>query len=230
MIHALTAEELAALRQLDTCAIANAIESFDVRLRNEGFIVNTVHCLFPRLSPLLGYAATLKIRCSSPPPRGHAYPDHNTWWDHILAMPAPRVVVIQDADPLPGTGSFLGEVHAHVLLALGCVGVVTNGSVRDVPAVESTGLQLFAGGLTVSHAYSHIVEVGGPVTIGGLRIQPGELLHGDQHGLVLIPKEIAAQIPAAAARLSAHEQNIIADCHAGDFSVEKLRAIIQSTP
>ncbi len=226
----LTAETLAALRQLDTCTIANAIESFEVRLRNEGFMGGAVRCLSPRLGPLLGYAATLKIRCSTPPPRGHAYPDRNTWWDHILALPAPRVVVIQDVDPQPGTGAFLGEVHAHVLLALGCVGAITNGSVRDVPAVEAAGLQLFAGGLAVSHAYSHIVEVGGPVTLDGLTIHPGDLLHGDRHGVVSIPKEIAAHLPSAAARLSAHEQKIIADCHAGDISLEKLRTILQATP
>ena len=230
MTDTLTAEQLAALRELDTCAVANAIESFDVRLRNEGFNVNVVHCQFPRLSPLLGYAATLKIRCSSPPPQGHAYPDQNIWWDHILAIPAPRVVVIQDVDPQPGTGSFLGEVHAQILLALGCEGVITNGAVRDLPAVEAVGLQLFAGSLAVSHAYSHIVEVGGPVQIGGLFIQPGDLLHGDQHGIVSVPHKIAGQIPAAAARLSAHEQKIIAACHGGDFSQETLRAIIRSTP
>ncbi|MBI3877365.1 MAG: RraA family protein, partial [Verrucomicrobia bacterium] len=128
----LTPELLEALRRTDTCTVSNAIESFDVRLRNEGFTNGSIRCLFPERRPMVGHAVTVKIRCSSPPPQGHGYFDRTDWWDYLLTIAAPRVLVVQDVDLQPGTGSFLGEVHANILLALGCVGVVTNGAVRDV--------------------------------------------------------------------------------------------------
>ncbi len=227
MSDVLTWEQLEAIRQWDTCTVANAIETFQVRLRNEGFVAGDLRCLFEQHPPLTGYAVTARIRCSGPPPVGHSYFDRTDWWNYILTVPPPRVVVLQDMDPDPGLGSFLGEVHAHILQALGCVGAVTNGAVRDVGALEPTGFQLFAGRLAVSHAYAHLVEFGGPVEIGGLTVHPGDLLHGDRHGIVSIPPQIAARVPAAAAALREKEQRVIALCHSADFSVEKLRAAVK---
>ena len=127
----------------------------------------------------------------------------------------------------PGLGSLLGAVHINILHALGCVGAITNGAVRDVPAAEEVGFQLFAGSLSVSHAYVHIVEIGTPVEIGGLKIQSGDLLHGDQNGIQSIPEEIATQIPPVAARIAAEEQALIKLCQSPGFSIEKLRAAIK---
>jgi len=93
---------------------------------------------------------------------GYIY-DRTDWWKEILAVPAPRIVVIQDVDANPGLGAFVGEVHAHILQALGCVGVVTNGAVRDLNAIEGSGFQVFAGNVSVSHAYAHVFDFGGPV-------------------------------------------------------------------
>jgi 4-hydroxy-4-methyl-2-oxoglutarate aldolase len=227
MSPSLTSEQLEAIRRLDTCTAANAIETFEVRLRNEGFSNRSVRCIFPRFTPMIGYAATVKVRCSGPPPEGHSYLDRTDWWNYILTIPAPRVVVIQDVDKNPGTGAFLGEVHAHILLALECVGAVTNGAVRDLPAVESTGFQFFAGGVSVSHSYVHMVEIGGSVEIGGLKILPGDLLHGDCHGVLSIPKEIAAKIPGVAARIIERERKLIALCRSSDFSLQKLRQAVK---
>lgn len=220
----LTAEQLVALARLDTCTVANAIETFDLRLRNEGFANRGVRRQTASPAPLVGYAATVRVRCSNPPMRGHSFPDRTDWWSALLRIPAPRVVVIQDLDEVPGTGSFLGEVHANILKALDCVGGITNGAVRDVPAVERTGFQLFAGNLAVSHAYAHIVDFGGPVEVGGLVVKPGDLLHADMHGVLSVPLEIAAQVPAVAARMLEHERQVIELCRARDFSLEKLRA------
>jgi 4-hydroxy-4-methyl-2-oxoglutarate aldolase len=222
----LTATDLETLRCLDACTLANAIETFHDRLRNEGFMDHTVRCLFPRLQPMLGYAATIKIRGSAPPTTNGMYPDRTDWWDYILSLPAPRVVVVQDAATRPGLGSLVGAVHMSILQALHCVGVVTNGSVRDIPAAESAGFHFFAGSVSVSHAYVHIVEIGRPVEIGGLRIRPGELLHGDLHGVQSIPLDIAARIPPVAAQISAKNQALIALCRSPEFSLEKLRAAI----
>ena len=223
MRNILTPEQLDALRRLSTCTMANTIESFDVRLRNTGFTNASVRCVFPELPPMVGYAATARIRCSLPPMEGHAYVDRTDWWNYLLTIPAPRVVVLEDADRSPGLGSFVGEVHANILLALGCVGVVTNGAVRDLHAVEPTRFQMFAGNVAVSHAYAHIFEFGGVVELGGLKILPGDILHGDRHGVLTIPPEIAGAVPGAAQKLIEREQRIVAFCRSPEFSLDRLR-------
>jgi 4-hydroxy-4-methyl-2-oxoglutarate aldolase len=222
----LTPEQLEALRRLDACTVANAIETFHERLRNEGFIDPAIHCLFPRLQPMLGYAATVKIRGSAPPTADGLYPDRTDWWDYILSVPAPRVVVVEDVATRRGLGALIGAVHMNILRALDCVGVITNGSVRSLPAAEGAGFHLFAGSVSVSHAYVHIIEIGTRVEIGGLKIQSGDLLHGDLHGVQSIPLEIAPRIPAVAARIAARKQELIALCQSPDFSLVKLRAAI----
>ena len=205
----LTPEQLETLRRLDACTLANAIETFQRRLRNEGFVDHSVRCMFPELPPILGYAATIKVSGSSPAFAGPDYAASTDWWDYIQSLPAPRIAVVQDASERPGVGSLIGAVHAHILRALDCVGVVTNGVVRNMPTAEKIGLQLFAGGVSVSHAYVHIIEFGKPVQIGGLKIRSGDLLHGDMHGVQSIPLEIAAQIPLAAAKIIAEDQELI---------------------
>jgi regulator of RNase E activity RraA len=227
MPPALPPEQLEALKNVDTCTVANAIEQLDVRLRNEGFANATIRSVFACPKPVVGYAVTVRIRCSNPPMEGHVYVDRTDWWNYLLTVPAPRVVVIQDMDQNPGTGTFLGEVHATILRTLGCVAAVTNGAVRDVSAMEKTGLQVFAGNVAVSHAYAHIVDFGKPVEIGRLKIEPGDLLHADFHGVLSVPRETAAQVPAIAVRLLAHERHVIELCHSSDFSLEKLRAIVK---
>jgi len=222
----LTPGQLEALRRLDACTLANAIETFHERLRNEGFVDHTVRCLFPNFQPMVGYAATIKIRGSAPPTTRSPYRDRTDWWDYILSLPAPRVVVVQDVATRPGLGSLVGAVHMNILRALHCVSVVTNGSVRDIPAAESAGFHFFAGSVSVSHAYVHIVEIGGPVEIGGLKIKSGDLLHGDMHGVQSVPLEIAAEVPPVAAQITAKEQALIALCRSPKFTLEKLRAAV----
>jgi len=222
----LAPEQLESLRRLDACTLANAIETFHERLRNEGFMDHTIRCLFPGLQPMLGYAATVKIRGSAPPTTDGAYPDRTDWWDHIASQPAPRIVVIQDVATCPGLGALVGEVHMNILRALNCVGVVTNGSVRSIPAAERAGFHLFSGSVSVSHAYVHIIEIGTPVQIGGLKIRSGDLLHGDLHGVQSIPLDIAAQVPPIAARISARKRELVALCQSPEFSLERLRAAI----
>lgn len=178
---------------------------------------------------MLGFAATIKIRGSAPPIANDPYPDRTDWWDYIVSLPSPRVVVVQDVATRPGLGSLVGGVHMHILKALQCVGLVTNGSVRDIPAAESAAFNLFTGSISLSHAYVHIVEIGKSVEIGGLKIQSGDLLHGDLHGVQSIPLDIAAQIPSVAERIKAEEGRLIALCRSPEFSIEKLRAAVAAT-
>lgn len=223
----LTEEELSALRQFDTCMIANAIETFHVRLRNTGFTNGKVRCMFPDAPPLVGYAVTARLRSGEPPIAGSSFRDRGDLWSHILSSPAPRILVLEDIDDKPGRGAFVGDMHAAILNSLGCVGYVTNGAVRELPSVRRMGMQLFAGSVAVSHAYAHIFDIGVPVTIDGLEIHTATLLHGDQHGIVSVPSEIAAEIPNVAAQLRSFEQEVIKFCRSKDFSVAKLNDVMK---
>lgn len=216
-------EVVRALQTLSSPSVANAIETFDVRPRSTGYMTSEIRCALPDLGVMVGYAATAKIRTTLKPEPGAAI-DRRVMWDHILSLPEPRVVVIQDLDERP-LGSFWGEVNANIHRALGCVGTVTNGGVRDLDEVEALGFHLFASHIHVSHAYVHVVEVGTPVEFGGLAVQPGDLLHGDKHGIINIPLDIADRVYQAAKDVDDRERKIIDLCKSPDFSVDKLWAL-----
>jgi 4-hydroxy-4-methyl-2-oxoglutarate aldolase len=223
---AIRVDELDALRRLDTCTVSNAIETFQVRLRNAGFAAARVGCIFEDFPPMVGYAATARLRTGEPPIAGF-YHDRADWWKSILQIPAPRIAILEDLDERPGVGAFLDGVHAAILRALGCVGYVTNGAVRELPRVRDLGLQLFAGNVAVSHAYAHVFDFGSTVKVGGLEVRPGDLLHGDRHGLLSVPNQIAAEIPAVAARLQQAKQRVIDFCSSQEFSPDKLPQVLK---
>ena len=187
-----------AIRQFDTCTIANAIERFGVRLRNEGFTRPGLRCVTGDLPRLLGYAATCRVRSADPPMSGNAYVDRTDWWETIGLLPVPRIAVFQDLDAAASGASTIGQVHAAILKALHCEGVITNGAARDVPGVSRMQFPMFASAVSVSHSYMHIVDFGAPVEIFGLPIRSGDLLYADVHGVVSIPIEIATRVPEAA--------------------------------
>ncbi len=220
MVQPLDPAVLKSLHMLSTPTVANAIETFDVRPRNVGFMSPEIACILPDLGRMVGYACTAKIRAARRPEPGEAVP-RRAMWEHILSIPEPRVVVIQDLDDEP-IGSFWGEVNANIHRALGCVGTVTNGGVRDLEEVGDLGFHLFASRVLVSHAYVHVVEVGTPVEVGGLTVRPGDLLHGDQHGVIEIPREIAPELFAAAKRVEERERRIIELCQSAEFSLDRL--------
>ncbi len=220
--------QLDAYRSLSTCVVASAIETFRVRLPNTGFSDSSVRCIFPDSAPIVGYAATARIRSSNPPMEGGGYYDRTDWWNDLLTVPEPRVVVIEDADQPAGLGAFVGEVHANILRALGCAGVVTNGAVRDLAEVQHSGFQMFAGNVSVSHAYAHVFEFGGRVTVGKMEVHPGNLIHGDRHGVQTIPTAIAAEVPHAAQKIIANRAKLTEFCRSKRFSLEQLRAEVKS--
>ncbi len=224
----LSQEQLDALRRLDTCAIDDAIQTFDVRARNTGFASSAIRCMFEDFPPMVGYAATARLRTGDRPVAARSFEDRTEWWTSILQVPRPRVVVLEDIDDPPGLGAFLGDTHAAMLQALGCVGYVTNGGVRELPAVREMGFHLFAGNAAVSHAYARIIDFGSAVMLGGMEVRPGDLLHGDRHGVLSIPKQVAAQIPRVAVELAERHRRVIAVCRAPNFSVERLRETIKN--
>jgi len=226
---ALTHVEIERLRRLSTCIVASTIETFRVRLPNTGFADSRVRCMFEDRHPVVGFAATARIRSATPPMEGHGYYyDRTDWWDYILRIPAPRIVVLEDVDVRPGLGAFVGEVNANILLALGCVALVTNGAVRDFGAVARTELQMFAGNVAVSHAYAHVFDFSSRIEVGGLPVNSGDLLHGDRHGVQNIPSEIAGGIPARADEILRQRQELVGLCRSEDFSVEKLREAVRA--
>ena len=214
--------DLEKIRALDTCTVSNAIERLNVRLRNEGFISGSVRCRFPNMAPMVGYAVTGRIKSSSPPMSGRCYYDRMDFWNYMTTIPAPRVLVLQDVDHAPGFGAFVGEIHATICQALQCVGYVSNGSVRDLPAVKALGFHLFSGSVAVSHAYAHLVDFGEPVELGGLKITPGDLVQGDRHGVQIIPTDYIAEIAEEAARLQCQERELIDFCRSRRFSLSGL--------
>jgi 4-hydroxy-4-methyl-2-oxoglutarate aldolase len=223
----LSPEELDRLGRFDACTLSNAIERLNLRPRNEGFIHGAVTCRFPQLPPVIGYAVTARMRSSATPITGHCYYEHTEWWRYVAGLAGPRIVVIQDADHSPGVGALFGEAYARISRALGCVACVTNGAVRDVPGIEALKFQLFAAGVSVSHAYAHVVDFGEPVEIGGLRISPGDLLHGDLHGVHQIPVQAARELPALAEQVLRDDRELFELTERKDFSVDILSALLK---
>jgi regulator of RNase E activity RraA len=123
----------------------------------------------------------------------------------------------------------VGEVHAYIQKALGCIGAVTNGAVRDLEALEAAGYQVFAGNVSVSHAFVHMVDFGGRVEVGGLRVDPGDLILGDRHGVLTVPKQVAPEIPTRAESIARRERRVIEYCKSEGFSLEALRKVIRET-
>lgn len=159
--HAISHEDFEALRQFDTCTMANAIERLAIRLRNEGFTKPGLQCVTGGCPRILGYAATFKVRTADPPVTGEYFLEGSDWWTAISQLPVPRIAVIQDLDNHSSSGSSVGEVHAAILKAFHCLGIVTNGLVRDVPGVATMRFPMFAASAAVSHSYMHLVEYGG---------------------------------------------------------------------
>ncbi len=215
-------------RELSTCVVASAIETFRVRLPNTGFSDSSIACIFPDLAPMVGYAATARIRSAKPPMEGWSYYEQSDWWKSIGTVPSPRVVVISDVDTPPGLGAFVGEVHANILVALGCVGLVTDGGVRDLERVHAAGFQMFAGNVSVSHAYAHVFDFGGTVKIGGLEVHPGDLIQADRHGVQTVPLAIADKVPAVAEEILKKREQLVELCHSSRFSVEMLREALKT--
>ena len=147
-----------------------------------------------------------------------------------MSVPAPRIVVVEDLDDPGGVGSFWGEVNANVFRALGCVGVVTNGGVRDLQEMEALGFQAFSSTICVSHAYVRVVEVAQAVIVGGLEVRPGDLLHGDRHGIVNVPVSIVSDLPAAVRAIELDERETIGFCQSPGFSFDGLVARERARP
>jgi 4-hydroxy-4-methyl-2-oxoglutarate aldolase len=221
---ALSLDELEALRRFNSPTIANAIEKFNVRLRREGVSDSRIQCLFPEFGVLLGYACTATILSGKPAPAKRRV-SRTDYWDYTKQFPGPKITVIQDLSEIPG-GAYWGEVNASIHLALGSRGVVTNGSARDLDEVRATGFHLFSSGVSVSHGFAHLEDFQLPVTVFGMTVRPGDLVHADQHGAVVIPHEIAAKVAGTAREIERAERKMLNLCRSRSFSIARLDKLI----
>ncbi|MFY9840413.1 MAG: RraA family protein [Xanthobacteraceae bacterium] len=215
--------QFAFLRSIDTPTVCNLIEIVAPERRGAGYTVNHLHCPFPELPPMVGFAKTVTIRARDKVSGPSYMQKRMDYLDYVAAAPRPSVVVIEDKDDPPGYGAFWGEVQTNVHTALGCLGTITNGSVRDIPAVAE-GFQMLAGSLSPSHAYVHVVEFGIPVTIHGMAVKSGDLVHADRHGAVVVPVDTIDAMQAALDGLAKQETRIIAAARAPGATVESIKA------
>jgi regulator of RNase E activity RraA len=225
MPHLPEAADLDGLKEFDTPTICNALELVVPARRATRFTRRPLVAAFPQLKPVVAFARTALIRSREPHPRSReeATRVRLAYYEHIAAQPLPSIAVIQDIDaPDQGFGAFWGEVQSNVHKGLGCAGVVTDGSVRDLDAMASDFLVL-AGSIMPSHAHVHLVDFGGTVSVAGMVVSPNDVIHADRHGAVVIPAEAIRELPAAVALLARREKVIIEAAKAPGFSVARLR-------
>jgi regulator of RNase E activity RraA len=217
------------LRSIDTPTVCNLIEIAAPERRGAGYTVRHLHCPFPDLPPMVGFAKTVTMRARDPVPLGQAgyMQKRLDYLDYVAAAPQPSIAVIQDLDDIVGYGAFWGEVQSNVHQALGCLGTVTNGSIRDVPMIPP-GFQMLAGSIAPSHAYVHVVDYGINVNIHGMAVRSGDLIHADRHGAVVVPIDKIDAMQAAAEALSAREAKIIAAARTPGATVEQIKAAMKA--
>ncbi len=221
----LTPQLIADLQTIDTPTVCNALEILVPERRGYGYTTRPLVCTRPELPPMVGIARTAAIRAAHPSHlQGQAARDMNDgYYAYVDEGPKPSIMVIQDLDDHQrGYGSWWGEVNSNVHKGLGALGVITDGSVRDLPDI-APGFQMMADRVGPSHAFVHVVGYGQPVTVAGMRVTSGELIHADQHGAVVIPWEVADKVLDAAKQIAAGEAVIIKAAQQPGFNIDKLR-------
>jgi regulator of RNase E activity RraA len=207
--------------------VCNALEIVAPGRRGGGYTVEPFFCPRPQLEPMVGYARTGTIRAMQPSVRS-GEDDTATrldYYDHIASGPHPTITVIEDLDAIPGYGAWWGEVNTNIHKGLGSLGVITNGSIRDLDDAAS-GFQMLAGMANPSHAWVRVVSYGQPVTVHGMTVEPGDLIHADQHGAVVIPTGVVDEVVAAAAKIASQERVVIEASQQPGFSAAKLRELL----
>jgi regulator of RNase E activity RraA len=220
--------DLDALTVFDTPTICNALERLAPETQARGYTTRPFVCGFPDMKPIIGYARTATIRSAQPShlPVATQRQLQDDYYHSIDAGPKPSLVVIQDLDENAGTGAFWGEVQSAIHVGLGARGLLTNGSVRDLDQ-WAPGFQFLAGRISVSHAFAKPAGIGGEVEVFGLRVRPGDLIHADRHGAVIVPSEYVRAVPAAAREVAAREARILAVARGPDCTAEKLIGVFR---
>ncbi len=219
MPQGLSDQQLDELRKYDTPTICNVIEVFDVQAWNVGYMNQTISARFPEMPPMVGYASTATWRADAPPLDGREYGSLDGQVEAFTEIPGPPVVVFQDLDE-PTVAASFGEVMCTTYKTFGAVGLVTSGAARDLNQVRKIDFPTFSNGVNPSHGYGHIVDVHVPVSIGGITVLPGDLIHGDCNGVTTIPNAIASELIDIVGEFVAAEQIVLDHLNSGAPSVE----------
>jgi regulator of RNase E activity RraA len=206
--------DLARLTQFDTPTVCNTIELFEIRPRNQGYMDARIRACFPEMPPIAGYAATATMRCDAPRRSGDVYSSLDEQVSRFAELAGRPIVVYQDLDD-PCVAATFGEIMCSTYKAFGAAGLITSGAARDLDQVRRIGFPAFSNGAICSHGYSHIVDLHRPVRVGGITVQPGDLLHADANGVTTIPLEIAREIADAASEFVAAEAIVLDYLKAG---------------
>ena len=208
MSSTLSLDRLQQLAAYDTPTVCNVIELWDIRPRNAGYMNGSIRACFPEFPPMVGFAVTSTFRSMASPRSGDVYASLQKQVEAFAEAPGPPVVVYQDLDE-PTTSATFGEVMCSAFQGFGAQGLITSGAGRDLDQVRALGFPAFTNGTICAHGYCHTPQINVPVTVGGIWIEPGDLLHGDLNGVTTIPIEIASEVPDACRELMAAEKVVI---------------------
>src|SRR3954471_18650873 len=196
VVPAIMIADLSLLRKYDTPTICNVVELYDLYPRTAGYMDGRILPCFPKMPPMVGYASTATFRSASPPRAGNVYTGLDQQVASFAELPGPAVVVFQDVDNPPAAATF-GEVMCTTYKAFGAAGLITSGAGRDLEQVALIDFPCFTSGTICAHGYCHIPALNVPVSVGGVTVHPGDLLHGDLNGVTTIPHAIASEVAAA---------------------------------
>jgi len=209
IVEPVPTQYLELLHKYDSPTVANMVELFNLQPRTVGYADHRTRAIFPDFGPIVGYATTATYRTAEPPDPAKSYPVIADWVARYDSdLPRPRILVTQDLDETPRAALF-GDVMCTTHQAFGCIGLVTSGCIRDLDQIHDKGFPCYAAGVNPSHGYCHLVDFHAPVTVGGLDIAPGDLLHADRNGVVCIPREVAPQVALCCERVVEAEAEVL---------------------
>jgi regulator of RNase E activity RraA len=225
-----TPEQLESLRALDTPTVCNALDLIDPNFDLPYFTSAPLRCVYPHLPAMVGYARTATIRATRrPADKAATTALRVAYYEYVAQPPGPTVVVMEDLDgERAGSGCMWGEVNTNIHQQLGCIGTVTNGSIRDVPD-NAPGFQILAGGVVPSRAHTHVTGFGEAVEVMGMTVEHGDLIHADLHGAVAIPAQLIDAVVAAAGTVSRREQALLASIRDPGFSIATLQSALKAS-
>lgn len=221
----ITQADLDKLAEWDTPTICNGLEALDQAFRLSGYTTKAFTCMRPEQKPMVGYARVATIRATNAPAMST---------DKVLEMrqgyyayvdeggPKPSITVIQDLDSGPARGAFWGEVNTNIHKGLGSLGVITNGSIRDL-ADSAPGFQALAGQVGPSHAWVHVTGFGEAVEVHGMFVRHGDIIHADVHGAVIVPEAHVKSLPDAIEKIARKEAHMIGAAQSEGFNFQRLK-------
>lgn len=210
------------LRRFDTPTVWNALATLRGRSVS-GYTRGPLVASRPKAPPMVGYAKTARLVSSEPSPlaRKEQSDIRFAYYRYLDAGPRPAIVVVEDNGAQPGLGAFWGEVNSAIHRGFGISGVITNGAVRDLDALDEA-LPILAGAVCLSNGHAHLTEINIPVSVMGLKARPGDLLHADRHGAMVIPPEHLEALPGAIVALRDRERDVIACARRPGFDADAM--------